>query len=348
MDAQQTHLLELRSRRVSFDDADGLAATLRRWGAADALQLTRATGENWSLDAEVGALKFRSSFTSGRYHARGGIPSGHVVLQFDYASDAPRRINGLSLGADAYLVGNAGMQFDLISSQHHHGMTLSLPLALIIEALGRRVPGVEELIRPASLQVVTRAAPRVANICALARSMVFQNEGPDCLGFSAFAYGDFVDALIGALTQAFQPGEASRGRTAPYQRLPIVRRVEEFMQANLAEPVQLHHLCVAGRASERAVEYAFRDVYGVGAKQYLKLLRLNEVRRQLKTLPPDVETVAEIAHRHGFWHMGHFSTGYRRLFGETPQSTRGRFDIFRPDLETSKSVQAGRSGLSLA
>ena len=296
---------------------------MRSWGA-ESQQLSRASGANWNLEAEVGALKFRSSFTSGRYHARGSIPSGHTILQFDYASDAPRRINGLTLDADAFLVSHGGMHFDITSSEHHHGMALSLPTALMADALSRRVPGAEALIRPASLQIVTRGETRAAGIRALARSMILQNEKPDVFGLSQFAYGDFIDALVGALTQSLQDAEASRGRRTTYQRLPIVRRVESFMRVNLGEPILLHDLCIAGRASERAVEYAFRDVYGVGAKQDLKLLRLNEVRRQLKRLPPDVETVAEIAHRHGFWHMGHFSTGYRRLFGETPQTTRGR------------------------
>jgi AraC family ethanolamine operon transcriptional activator len=209
------------------------------------------------------------------------------------------------------------------SSQHHHGMIVGLPEELIVEALGQRIPGAEGLIRPASLQAVMSAGPQVAAIRAFADALLFRIGGPDISGMSAFAYGDFVDTLVGALTLAWQRESALHRRTASYQHLPIVHRVEAFMRAHLAEPIQLHHLCVAARASERALEYAFRDVYGVGAKQYLKLLRLNEVRRQLKRLPPDAATVADIAHRHGFWHMGRFSSGYHRLFGETPGQTLG-------------------------
>ena len=95
------------------------------------------------------------------------------------------------------------------------------------------------------------------------------------------------------------------------------------MRAHLGEPLMLHDICGFARASERAVEYAFRDVYGVGAKQYLRLLRLNQVRRELNALPAGAAAVTDIAQRYGFWHLGHFSAGYRRLFGEAPRQTRG-------------------------
>ena len=38
--------------------------------------------------------------------------------------------------------------------------------------------------------------------------------------------------------------------------------------------------------------------------------------------PDDPHTVADIAARWGFWHMGHFSQDYKALFGETPTQTR--------------------------
>jgi AraC family ethanolamine operon transcriptional activator len=62
----------------------------------------------------------------------------------------------------------------------------------------------------------------------------------------------------------------------------------------------------------------------MGPSQYLKFLRLNAVNHVLKSQPPEAEKISEIAERHGFWHMGHFSADYHRLFGETPQQTRAR------------------------
>ena len=52
------------------------------------------------------------------------------------------------------------------------------------------------------------------------------------------------------------------------------------------------------------------------------MLRLNQVRRDLKAVPSDMASVTSIAYEYGFWHMGHFSDAYRQLFGKTPRQTR--------------------------
>ena len=96
------------------------------------------------------------------------------------------------------------------------------------------------------------------------------------------------------------------------------------MRANLSEPLSLADICAAARASERTVEYAFKAIYGVGAKRYLKILRLNRVRRRLRDGAPGDRPIQEVAGDSGFWHMGHFSADYRAFFGETASETLRR------------------------
>jgi AraC family ethanolamine operon transcriptional activator len=55
-------------------------------------------------------------------------------------------------------------------------------------------------------------------------------------------------------------------------------------------------------------------------KQFMLGTRLNKVRRCLNR-PSDATTVSDTATRFGFYHFGHFSNQYRRLFGETPSQT---------------------------
>ena len=54
---------------------------------------------------------------------------------------------------------------------------------------------------------------------------------------------------------------------------------------------------------------------------YLPTVRLNAVRRALRE-GDALATIADIAARWGFWHMGHFSQDDKALFGETPSQTR--------------------------
>ena len=61
-------------------------------------------------------------------------------------------------------------------------------------------------------------------------------------------------------------------------------------------------------------------------KKYVKCLRLARVReRLLKADKVERPTVIELASEQGFWHMGQFAADYRKLYGELPSESLGRF-----------------------
>jgi AraC family transcriptional regulator, ethanolamine operon transcriptional activator len=112
-------------------------------------------------------------------------------------------------------------------------------------------------------------------------------------------------------------------RTAcqPSNRARLVRRAEDYMRANLGEPLSMLDLCREFDASERTLHYAFQEVRGLSPMAYFKASRLNAVRQELKAASAGTATVREIAQRWGFWHSGEFAADYRRLFGELPSQT---------------------------
>jgi len=88
--------------------------------------------------------------------------------------------------------------------------------------------------------------------------------------------------------------------------------------------VTIAELCDAANISQRTLEYAFRERYGITPKRYSLVYRLNSVHRQLRATQSGTALVSEIARQHGFWHMGDFSAGYKKLFNELPLSTLSR------------------------
>jgi len=83
-------------------------------------------------------------------------------------------------------------------------------------------------------------------------------------------------------------------------------------------------LCRVAGVSQRTLEYGFRDLLGVTPVRYLKLLRLNRVRRSLVRRRSEDETVTSVAVRSGFSDLGRFAGEYRQLFGERPSDTLRR------------------------
>ena len=48
----------------------------------------------------------------------------------------------------------------------------------------------------------------------------------------------------------------------------------------------LHRICRVANISERTLQYAFRDRFGIPPKSYLTALRLNGIRRDLRRADP--------------------------------------------------------------
>jgi AraC-like DNA-binding protein len=102
-----------------------------------------------------------------------------------------------------------------------------------------------------------------------------------------------------------------------------VRRVQEHLQAHAGEPIVPAELAQLAGVSLRSLYKGFQAFCGVSPMQYLKDLRLNRARAELQT-PADATSVAGVAMRWGFGHLGRFSADYRVRFGESPSETLRR------------------------
>lgn len=101
-----------------------------------------------------------------------------------------------------------------------------------------------------------------------------------------------------------------------------VRRALAFIEEHAGEPIGLAEIAAASRLSARGLQSAFQRELGRSPMQHLRRVRLDSVRRDLQSA--DVAsgaTVAAVARRWGFGHLGRFAQTYRSAFGETPSNT---------------------------
>lgn len=129
-------------------------------------------------------------------------------------------------------------------------------------------------------------------------------------------YDQMLDVLTADVPR--QKLNSSRNRDV------LVARAREYLHEHSGDVVSIAEVCRALRVSRRTLQYAFQDVVGVNPIAYLRALRLNMVRRELKTCGKS-GAVLDIAARWGFWHPSHFSNDYRVMFGELPSETRQRY-----------------------
>lgn len=111
-------------------------------------------------------------------------------------------------------------------------------------------------------------------------------------------------------------------------RRRMVDRACALMLSGGAEALTVLEICQRIGASPRKLTYCFQDVLGISPAKYLRAVRLNNARRDLKNPDHPDTGVQDVATRWGFWHLGQFSLDYKRQFGELPSATlragRGR------------------------
>jgi AraC-like DNA-binding protein len=112
------------------------------------------------------------------------------------------------------------------------------------------------------------------------------------------------------LTAPAQPGTPRAVRRA----LDVIHDEPErsYSVADLAD--------VAG-VSVRSLQEGFRRHLGSSPMGYLQQIRLDRARDALRAADPTRVTVASIAHRWGFAHLGRFASVYRARFGECPSDS---------------------------
>ena len=77
--------------------------------------------------------------------------------------------------------------------------------------------------------------------------------------------------------------------------------------------------------SVRSLQEGFRQHVGSAPMTYLQHVRLVRAHETLRRADPQRVTVASVAHRWGFAHLGRFASAYRSRFGISPSETlRGR------------------------
>jgi AraC family transcriptional regulator, ethanolamine operon transcriptional activator len=90
------------------------------------------------------------------------------------------------------------------------------------------------------------------------------------------------------------------------------------MLGHADEPLSMLEVCRRVGASRRKLNTCFQEALGTSPVKYLRAVRLNGVRRQLREGAVNVQDAAA---RWGFWHLGQFSRDYKRQFGELPSQT---------------------------
>ncbi len=285
---------------ASFDEGDGYAFALPLVEG----ELHRAGSSDGTVDMAVRAYDqmFLTSVEVG-FPVVGTVAPTDGVIGLAVVLDAPgeSRWDGRGLSAgDVVLyppgavntsVENPGLRYGAILIDGEH-------VAQTIEELGRRPMTLERgPLRDDLASEVTRTFTRNA-----------MEDDPKTVVAT-------VARVLSAEPTIRQPTHRLLSSEAIVQRaIDYVHSTGEWAPSSVA-------LCRATRVSERRLQLAFSEMYGMTPTGFFRLRALSMARRQLLSTEETKATITNIATDLGFNHLGRFAASYQSVFGEKPSET---------------------------
>jgi transcriptional regulator GlxA family with amidase domain len=189
-------------------------------------------------------------------------------------------------------------------------------LHLASRADGVAQPGVPEIERPPANSATERRRDPVME--RLVRALLPTPEAEEVLR------GFYTDALHASLLKRLAElrGDAGIGgvrrKSMPLQRWRL-KRVYEFVEANLQQPIPLAALAGAAGLSRMHFAASFRAATGLRPHDYVIRRRIQQAQALLQG---GDTSIVDVALSVGFQTQAHFTTVFKRIVGLTPQRWR--------------------------
>ena len=278
-------------------------------------QLSTGTFASTIRGVQAGRLMLYREQWNQRLRATGANPEGYLLIGVSASPEIVWRGEALSPGQ---LVLNCGeIEYSTGCTADH--IVLLVPTDVLFLHVGEEAGAAMQKVsrplhgNPQSIATLAGTMHRLLDKY-VARGKHPGNER-ECAAFE--------HELLGAVTQACAPeNELSSGVGKSARRKALLRAIERT--DGLQKPIRLPNLAREVGISQRSLEYAFQDAFGISPVRYLRWSRMNHIHRALLAADPGSTTVTHIAEFWGFSDMSHMAVEYRHLFEESPSATLAR------------------------
>jgi AraC family ethanolamine operon transcriptional activator len=292
----------------------------------DAVQLTSTPFRARRVVVRLESSTVVYHSTNHRIRTRTKAQRGQLAY-VTFGPQARSTVNGVLMRPELILAVEPETEVVFVTEAGHEDIALLLPPADLRAHLRDR--GREEDFRlPHGAETLQADAAMVRRLFEWGKRLVDTAAHQPALfndrkDERAAAQVEMVETLLGTLGAArgFEPARTDHVRQS---RILVVKAAEDYALSHVDERMYVTDLCRAAAVSERALEYAFREVMGLTPVAYLIRLRLHRVRQALLAGTHRSTTVSAVALDWGFWHFGEFSRAYKGCFGELPSDTLRR------------------------
>jgi AraC-like DNA-binding protein len=304
-----------------FSEPDDFQAALREEGVLSVLitghgefraRLTQVTLHRWRL------------WTSEEHLSRialVAVPANVILVLLPISSRVASICGGIGMRAGDIMMLGPGLQVHTRTDGPCRWASLRLP-AQEIARYGRALIGAGFAV-PATAQLWRPPRAAIRQLRHLHATAIRAAEVRPGVLISLEAAHGLEQQLIHALLECLSGSPAAAGTRAIRQHQGIVVGFEALLQAQPHQNLRIPEICEALGVSDRTLRLCCEEQLGLSPTKYLRLRRMQLVRRALWREEPDTAKVSEVAQRYGygFRELGRFAANYRAVFGELPSAT---------------------------
>ncbi|MCC7325783.1 MAG: helix-turn-helix domain-containing protein [Burkholderiales bacterium] len=310
--------------RKTSSDIEEQAASLREWNQVYE-QMTPGRFVGALHETRFGGVQVFRESTNQAVHEAGAPWIGSRAIGLPLRMEGPARFRGEAVDTDALVTLGSADELDFYTPRDFEILGLVVD-ENALDAHARQVEHCDLAVALAGQRVFRPGTARLSEFRRLLMSVLQSLEvNPTALQYrqtQRVLEESMLKAVVAVVTD---DTGAPKATSACAGRRHVVDAAKALMQSCIAEPITVADLCRQLGVSRRTLQYSFQDVLDINPVAFLRAMRLNGVRRDLKAATCPGDTVADIAARWGFWHLGHFVTDFKRMFGELPSETlRGK------------------------
>ena len=244
-----------------------------------------------------------------------GSPSGMYLLAV-VEGGAPSCVDGQLLTSDCVLVQSPNSDFRATLQAGTRGTQLGLVAEHFERLIQHVAPDIE--IPERGIALFATKPGTLGSIRSAMRSAIFAPSVRESLRSEAVSR--IASGL--ALATAMHDTAPLRRRLSRANARQALRKARNYIEEHVGDELLIESMCRYAGTTLRTLERTFTRELGLTPQQYVKVRRLNAVRRCLRAAKADSGVrVTDVALDNGFAHLSRFASEYRRHFGEYPRDT---------------------------
>jgi AraC-like DNA-binding protein len=300
----------------TFTCAEENEETMQRFGVHQQMrQLGRGTFQSDMAVREFEHATLFADRFSKACSINLGPPAGSVGIAIFRSAGAEFFADGTNVANDKMVVYPDGSQTDLLTRDFFGSDAMTFPQLRFNEMFESLCP---TCVRPESATII---GGNTTQLRRLRDAIVRRLAQPD----SEVNEEDISDLVAATIAWIGDPSGSWQPENVPQTvaHARIAKQAQEYIEEQYSDQLHIEDLCRVTGIGVRTLQRSFRKQFNLSVREYVKTVRLQAAHRELLAADPSQGTVAEIALRNGFAHLGRFSVEFHERFGKTARMTLG-------------------------